>query len=62
MVAGVIGALCGTPGDVALVRMTIDRSLPVAERANYRSGSLWDFLYLAQLLKIILNNVLTNNQ
>jgi len=27
--AGAVGAFCGTPADVALVRMTIDGRLPV---------------------------------
>ena len=37
MTAGSIGAFFGTPADVALVRMTVDKRLPVAERRNYSS-------------------------
>jgi len=37
LTAGAIGAFCGTPADVALVRMTVDNRLPEAERRNYKS-------------------------
>ena len=37
MTAGSIGAFFGTPADVALVRMTVDKRLPPAERRNYSS-------------------------
>ncbi|CAN8065355.1 unnamed protein product [Agarophyton chilense] len=35
MVAGGIGAVVGTPAEVALVRMTADGRLPIAERRGY---------------------------
>ncbi|XP_018338107.1 PREDICTED: mitochondrial 2-oxoglutarate/malate carrier protein-like isoform X1 [Trachymyrmex septentrionalis] len=35
--AGAVGAFCGTPADVALVRMTIDGRLPVDQRRNYKN-------------------------
>lgn len=35
MTAGVCGAFVGTPAEVALIRMTSDGKLPVAERRNY---------------------------
>ena len=38
-VAGSIGAFIGSPSDLALVRMTLDKSLPKSSRRNYRS--LW---------------------
>lgn len=37
MSAGVVGAFVGTPAEVALVRMTSDGRLPIAERRNYSS-------------------------
>lgn len=37
LTAGGLGAFCGTPADVALVRMCVDNRLPVNERRNYRS-------------------------
>ncbi|EDV30547.1 uncharacterized protein Dana_GF23354 [Drosophila ananassae] len=36
-VAGACGAFIGTPAEVALIRMTSDGRLPVAERRNYTS-------------------------
>ena len=33
--AGTIGAICGTPADVALVRMCVDNRLPESQRRNY---------------------------
>jgi len=38
-VAGSVGAFIGSPSDLALVRMTIDKSLPEKSRQNYRN--LW---------------------
>ena len=39
--AGTIGAICGTPADVALVRMCVDNRLPESQRRNYtRTGIL----------------------
>ena len=39
--AGTIGAICGTPADVALVRMCVDNRLPESQRRNYtRKGIL----------------------
>lgn len=35
MCAGAVGAFVGTPAEVALIRMTADGRLPVAERRNY---------------------------
>lgn len=35
MVAGAAGAFVGTPAEVALIRMTADGRLPLAERRNY---------------------------
>lgn len=35
-VAGSIGAFIGNPADVALVRMSIDRSMPSRDRKNYK--------------------------
>uniref|UniRef100_T1JNF0 Mitochondrial 2-oxoglutarate/malate carrier protein n=1 Tax=Strigamia maritima TaxID=126957 RepID=T1JNF0_STRMM len=35
MVAGAIGAFVGTPAEVALIRMTADGRLPIAERRSY---------------------------
>jgi len=35
MAAGVVGAFIGTPAEVALIRMTADGRLPIAERRNY---------------------------
>ena len=37
LTAGGLGAFCGTPADVALVRMCVDNRLPIEERRNYRS-------------------------
>jgi len=37
MTAGVAGAFVGTPAEVALIRMTSDGRLPIAERRNYKS-------------------------
>ncbi|KAB0793057.1 hypothetical protein PPYR_12677 [Photinus pyralis] len=37
MGAGVAGAFVGTPAEVALIRMTSDGRLPLAERRNYKS-------------------------
>ena len=37
LTAGAIGAFCGTPADVALIRMCVDNRLPEAERRNYKS-------------------------
>lgn len=34
-IAGAAGALIGTPAEVALIRMTADGRLPMAERRNY---------------------------
>jgi len=38
MTAGGIGAVVGTPAEVALIRMTSDGRLPEAERRNYKNG------------------------
>lgn len=35
MIAGASGAIIGTPAEVALIRMTADGRLPLAERRNY---------------------------
>jgi len=37
MVAGMTGAFVGTPAEVALIRMTADGRLPLAERRNYKN-------------------------
>jgi len=37
LVSGVTGAAVGTPAEVALIRMTSDAQLPVAERRGYTS-------------------------
>jgi len=37
LTAGAIGAFCGTPADVALIRMCVDNRLPENERRNYKS-------------------------
>ena len=37
--AGALGAFCGTPADVALIRMCVDNRLPEAQRRNYSSGN-----------------------
>lgn len=37
MCAGVVGAFVGTPAEVALIRMTADGRLPLAERRNYKN-------------------------
>ncbi|KAF4522456.1 hypothetical protein B566_EDAN002540 [Ephemera danica] len=37
MTAGMAGAFVGTPAEVALIRMTADGRLPLAERRNYRN-------------------------
>lgn len=37
MVGGGFGAIVGTPAEVALIRMTADGRLPMAERRNYTS-------------------------
>ncbi|CAM8985766.1 hypothetical protein QQ045_006439 [Rhodiola kirilowii] len=37
LIAGAIGAACGNPADVAMVRMQADGRLPEAERRNYKS-------------------------
>ena len=56
LAAGGLGALVGTPADLALVRMQSDGTLPVEKRANYKGvgdalmriartegvGALWD--------------------
>lgn len=36
MTAGACGAMVGTPAEVALIRMTADGRLPMAERRNYK--------------------------
>ena len=36
LTAGTIGAICGTPADVALVRMCVDNRLPQSQRRNYK--------------------------
>ena len=38
MTAGGLGACIGNPAEVALVRMSADLRLPVAERRNYSNG------------------------
>eukprot|EP00056_Hartaetosiga_gracilis_P003314 m.62602 g.62602 ORF g.62602 m.62602 type:complete len:305 (+) comp11410_c0_seq1:46-960(+) len=38
MCAGAIGATIGTPSEIALIRMSADGSLPLAERRNYTSA------------------------
>ena len=43
IVSGGIGAICGNPADVALVRMTVDNRLPVEQRRNYTSGRFYIF-------------------
>ena len=35
--AGSVGAFVGTPAEVALIRMTADGRLPLAERRNYKN-------------------------
>lgn len=37
MAAGMAGAFVGTPAEVALIRMTADGRLPLAERRNYKN-------------------------
>lgn len=37
MVSGISGAIVGTPAEVALIRMTSDAQLPLAERRGYTS-------------------------
>lgn len=37
MIAGACGAIVGTPAEVALVRMTADGRLPIAQRRGYKS-------------------------
>jgi hypothetical protein len=37
-IAGGVGAVVGTPAEVALIRMTGDGRLPAAERRNYRNA------------------------
>ncbi|XP_022916697.1 mitochondrial 2-oxoglutarate/malate carrier protein [Onthophagus taurus] len=37
MAAGIAGAFVGTPAEVALIRMTSDGRLPLAERRNYKN-------------------------
>lgn len=37
MTAGCVGAFVGTPAEVALIRMTADGRLPLAERRNYKN-------------------------
>ena len=41
--AGSIGAFVGTPAELCLIRMTTDKSLPIAERRNYKN--VFDALY-----------------
>ncbi|XP_068980323.1 mitochondrial 2-oxoglutarate/malate carrier protein-like [Bombus flavifrons] len=36
--AGCVGAFVGTPAEVALIRMTADGRLPIAERRNYKNA------------------------
>ncbi|XP_006616476.1 mitochondrial 2-oxoglutarate/malate carrier protein [Apis dorsata] len=36
--AGCVGAFVGTPAEVALIRMTADGRLPLAERRNYKNA------------------------
>ena len=38
LTAGSLGALCGTPAELALVRMSADAGLPVARQRNYRNA------------------------
>lgn len=35
VIAGAVGAFVGTPAEVALIRLTADGRLPLAERRNY---------------------------
>ena len=37
VISGGVGAVCGNPTDVALVRMTVDNRLPVDQRRNYKN-------------------------
>ncbi|XP_050537075.1 mitochondrial 2-oxoglutarate/malate carrier protein-like [Daktulosphaira vitifoliae] len=37
MISGVVGAAIGTPAEVALIRMTSDAQLPIADRRGYTS-------------------------
>lgn len=37
MTAGAVGSFVGNPTEVALIRMTSDGRLPLAERRNYRN-------------------------
>lgn len=36
LAAGGLGALVGTPADLALIRMQADNTLPVEQRRNYK--------------------------
>ncbi|KAK9302745.1 hypothetical protein QLX08_005363 [Tetragonisca angustula] len=45
--AGCVGAFVGTPAEVALIRMTADGRLPIAERRNYKNA----FNALARIVK-----------
>ena len=38
LVGGAVGAVVGTPADLAMVRMMADRRLPVDQRRNYRNA------------------------
>lgn len=38
LTAGSIGAICGTPAEVALVRMSADAGLPAAKQRGYRNA------------------------
>jgi len=37
MTAGAVGAFCGTPAEISLIRMTADGRLPPAERRGYKN-------------------------
>lgn len=37
MAAGAVGAFVGTPAEIALIRMTADGRLPLAEKRGYKN-------------------------
>ena len=41
LTAGAVGAICGTPADVALIRMCVDNRLPEAERLGCPFWLFW---------------------
>ena len=53
MTAGTIGAICGTPADVALVRMCVDNRLPESQRRNYKRPAVYELYHIIYMVHMI---------